>query len=103
MEIYFLRHGKAVEPGSPGAPDDFSRALTARGIEEMEAEAEALVQLGLLPDLILTSPLVRARQTAAIAAERLHLKKQLIESELLGPGFNLARLKQLTDQVSAKC
>ena len=85
MELYFLRHGKAVELSDSGAPDDFHRALTAKGVEEMGAEAEAMRQLGIDPDIILTSPLVRARQTATIVAEGLSPKKGLVETELLAP------------------
>lgn len=101
MELYFLRHGKAVEPGSFGAGDDFNRQLTERGIDEMEAEAEAFELLGLKPDVILTSPLVRAKQTAEIVAKRLGLKKRLIVAEPLSTGCDLDRLRHLLSQHSA--
>jgi phosphohistidine phosphatase len=101
MELYFLRHGKAVEPGSRGAGDDFSRPLTDRGIVEMEAEGAALEFLGFKPDVILTSPLVRAKQTAEIVAKRLGLKKRLIVAEPLSSGCDLDRLRQLLGQHSA--
>ena len=97
MDLYFLRHGKAVEIG-PDAPDDFRRALTPDGIKEMQAEAEALESLGIRPDVILTSPLVRAKQTAEIVAKRLGVKKGLIESDLLAPGCQLEQLRKLLDQ-----
>jgi phosphohistidine phosphatase len=95
MELYFLRHGKAAEPGSAGAGDDFSRALTERGIDELEAEAAALEFLGFKPDVILTSPLIRAKHTAEIVAKRLGLKKRLIVAEPLSSGCDLERLRQL--------
>ena len=98
MELYFLRHGKAVELSDSGAPDDFHRALTPKGVEEMSAEAEGLRQLGIRLDLILTSPLVRARQTAAIVAERLSPKKGLVETELLAPECDLNQLRGLLEQ-----
>jgi phosphohistidine phosphatase len=94
MDLYFLRHGKAADP--VGA-DDFSRELTPQGIEEMEAEAERLEELGLELDVILTSPLRRAVQTAEIVARRLKLKKKLAESDLLSPGCDLARLRKLLE------
>lgn len=100
MELYFLRHGKAVEPGTRGIADDFSRELTPKGTEEMEAEAKALERLGVKPGVILTSPLVRARQTAQIVAKRLGLKKELIETDLLSPGCDLERLRKLLGQHS---
>jgi len=95
VELYFLRHGKAVELGEPGAIDDFSRALTDKGIKEMEAESDALAALGVKLDAIFTSPLERAKQTAEIVARRLGMKKRLTETELLGPGCNLERLRKL--------
>ena len=101
MELYFLRHGKAVEPGSSSAGGDFSRPLTERGIDEMEAEAEAFLLLGLKPDVILTSPLVRAKQTAEIVAKRLGLKKRLIVAEPLSSGCDLDRVRQLLAQHSS--
>jgi phosphohistidine phosphatase len=101
MELYFLRHGKAVEPGSSGAGDDFSRPLTEPGIDEMEAEAEAFERLRLKPDLILTSPLLRAKQTAEIVAKRLGIKKRLIVAEPLSSGCDLERLRHLLAQHSA--
>jgi phosphohistidine phosphatase len=96
MELYFLRHGKAEDVGGRGAPDDFSRALTEKGIEEMQAEAKAFEQLGVRPNVILASPLIRAKQTAQIVAKRLGIKAELIECELLAPGCNLERLRSLT-------
>src|SRR5262245_29847923 len=95
MDLYFLRHGKAEDVGEGGASDDFSRALTAVGVTEMEAEAKALDRLGLKLDQIVTSPLVRAKQTAQIVAKRLGLKKELIESELLAPGCDMKHLRKL--------
>jgi len=100
MELFFLRHGKAVEPGSSGAGDDFSRQLTERGIDEMEAEAEAIELLGLKLDVILTSPLLRAKHTAEIVAKRLGLKKRLIVAEPLTAGCDLDRLRHLLSQHS---
>jgi phosphohistidine phosphatase len=100
MELYFLRHGKAVDPGSIGAGDDFSRPLTGPGFDEMEAEAEAFERLKLKLDLILSSPLVRAKQTAEIVAKRLGLKKRLIVAEPLASGCDLERLRHLLAQHS---
>jgi phosphohistidine phosphatase len=95
MELYFLRHGKAQELGDAGVTDDFGRALTEKGIAEMEAEAKAMDRIGIPLDVILTSPLVRAKETAAIVARRLGLKDQLFETELLTPGCSVSRLQKL--------
>lgn len=66
MELLLLRHGIAEEPGIR-FPVDFDRPLTAEGRTRMELEAKTISRLW-LPDMILSSPLVRARQTAEIVA-----------------------------------
>ena len=69
MELYFLRHGEADWPDWKKSDDE--RPLTKRGKKEMHEVAAFLVRLKVQPDLILTSPLPRAAQTAEIAAEHL--------------------------------
>ncbi len=66
----------------------------------MHAVAQLLVRLKVAPDLILTSPLVRTRQTAAIAAEHLGVKCR--EQKSLKPGFDLAMLRRLQARHSGK-
>ncbi|HEX7172813.1 MAG TPA: histidine phosphatase family protein [Candidatus Limnocylindria bacterium] len=61
MILYFLRHGKA---GSPRAVDDDARELTAGGTAALRAAAPLWRRLNLRPDVVLTSPLPRASQTA---------------------------------------
>lgn len=67
MRICLVRHAIAAEPGLPGFSDDFSRPLTAKGRTRMEEGARGLRRI-LAPDVILTSPLTRARETAEILA-----------------------------------
>lgn len=64
MELYLIRHGIAEEH-QPGLKDE-ERQLTKEGRQKTEKVAQRLVKLGLHFDLILTSPFVRARQTAEI-------------------------------------
>ncbi|MCC5652070.1 phosphohistidine phosphatase SixA [Nostoc sp. XA013] len=64
MELYLIRHGIAEDKGL-GIKDE-ERSLTKEGRQKTEKVAQKLVKLGLNFDLILTSPLVRARQTADI-------------------------------------
>jgi phosphohistidine phosphatase len=65
MNLYIVRHGIAVQRGSPGI-DDSERALTEEGVLKMRNIAAALCRLKYRPELMLSSPLVRARQTAEI-------------------------------------
>jgi phosphohistidine phosphatase len=61
MDLILLRHGKAEATHASG---DFSRALVDKGREQSRRAAKLLKNVGALPDIVLTSPLVRARQTA---------------------------------------
>jgi phosphohistidine phosphatase len=67
MILYVVRHGIAEE-GAPGG-DDGARRLTPRGRQKMRAAAMGLRALGVRFNVILTSPLVRAAETAAILTE----------------------------------
>jgi phosphohistidine phosphatase len=69
MEIYLVRHGDAIDRGTPGVETDEERWLTEDGREEVGWTAGILMRLGVEPELILSSPLVRARQTAEIIGE----------------------------------
>lgn len=84
MEIWVLRHAKAEE-GGPAMPDE-ERALTPGAREKMRSAARAIARLEPKLDAILTSPLVRARQTAEPVARALALQDDVIESDALSPG-----------------
>ena len=64
MELLVIRHAKAEEHGHPGG--DAARALVAKGRKQAERLGAFLLRIGRVPDITLTSPLVRARQTAEI-------------------------------------
>lgn len=61
MKLILLRHGKAEDLHTEG---DFSRSLVDKGRKQAQRAAKLLKAAGELPDIVLTSPLVRARQTA---------------------------------------
>jgi phosphohistidine phosphatase len=92
MRLYFLRHGSAVEPGDWHG-NDHERPLTDAGRAELRAVAEGLLRLNLQLDAIYTSPLLRARETAAIIAAALNLST--ITAPEPSPGCNLERLAAL--------
>jgi phosphohistidine phosphatase len=94
MRLYFLRHGKAQSRSEWQGHDD-DRPLTAAGEEAMRREAEAMRDLGLELDAIVTSPLARARRTAEIVAEGLGLSDLIVEDDRLGHGFDVGRLEQV--------
>lgn len=84
-ELYILRHGIAVEHGTPGIPDD-QRPLTAKGEKRIREIASGLVELDLGLDRIVTSPLPRARRTAEIVADALGLNDRLETAPVLRAG-----------------
>jgi phosphohistidine phosphatase len=91
MLLYFLRHGEADWPNWKKSDDD--RPLTKSGKKEMREVAKLLRRLKARPNVIVTSPLPRAAQTAEIAAD--YLKAKLLEDDLLGLGFGMDELQTL--------
>jgi phosphohistidine phosphatase len=88
-ELYFIRHGLAEERGDAW-PDDAKRPLTDEGTSRMRKAARGLARLGVGVDIVLTSPLVRARQTAEIVAGGLDPRPSLVNVESLTPGGSYA-------------
>lgn len=75
MDLYLLRHAIA-EDGQLGQPDE-SRALTGEGIDKLKRVLAVAAAARVRPALILSSPYVRARQTAEIARERLGVARAI--------------------------
>src|SRR5215831_18400087 len=100
MKIYLIRHGIAYEPDTPGYEDDTQRPLTEKGRDKMKKIAAALNKLGVKPDFILSSPYIRAKQTAEIVAKALKYKKdKLVYSNLLTPmGQSEPILAEITEK-----
>lgn len=86
MDLYLLRHGKAETAGHNLT--DARRKLTRKGYEEIVAVANWMVSNDLKFDLIATSPLVRAHETAAIVADVLEVVDKLVTWKALVPGGN---------------
>jgi phosphohistidine phosphatase len=86
-DLYLLRHGIAAD-SAPGG--DAARPLTAEGIAKMELAARGMRKLGITLDLLLTSPLVRARETAAIVGRELGIEPWIADP--LAPGCDAGRL-----------
>jgi phosphohistidine phosphatase len=84
LALYLIRHGIAAER-SDEYPDDSKRPLTSAGISRLRKEARALDALGITFDQIITSPLVRTRQTADVIAESLKEKPPVVASDALSP------------------
>ncbi len=93
--LYIVRHAIAGERG-PEFPDDTRRPLTEDGISRFRKAVAGLVDLGVEIDLVLTSPLVRARQTADLLSKGLSGHPPIAETGALSPG---ASHKALTTEL----
>ena len=98
FELYLIRHGVAAERGD-AYPDDNKRPLTSEGIQKLRKAAKALVALDVTFDVILTSPLVRTRQTAETLASVFRTAPPIIHVAALAPGgTHNAIVDELTKQ-----
>ena len=93
LELYLIRHGIAAERGDD-YPDDSKRPLTNDGISSLRKEVEALETLDVAFDHIITSPLVRTKQTAEIFAQHLTSKPSMSTSDSLAPAGSPAGVVQ---------
>ncbi len=84
MHLYLIRHGIAVDREDPNCPPDTQRPLTPKGMKRSEAAALGLSALGVKPDAVLTSPWLRALQTAEIFCETIgYPSKKMIRTDAL--------------------
>jgi phosphohistidine phosphatase len=98
MQLCFLRHGEADWPDWTKSDDE--RPLTDFGKKEVRQVAKFLDRLKVKPDLVVTSPLPRALQTAEIAAEQ--LKTKVRQDEALEPGFGISELRTVLKRHRSK-
>jgi phosphohistidine phosphatase len=98
FELYLIRHGVAAERGE-SYPDDTKRPLTNEGVQKLRKEAKALVALDIVFDVILTSPLLRTRQTAEIVAAAFRNAPPIVNMPSLAPGSpHTAIVEELSKQ-----
>jgi phosphohistidine phosphatase len=99
VELYLLRHADAGDPAEFRG-DDAQRPLSNKGRRQASTMGRFLNQRGFHPDAILSSPMMRARQTAELVAAALDTKVQL-DSRLVGIP-DLARLGEIVDGAGRK-
>jgi phosphohistidine phosphatase len=93
LEVYLIRHGLAAERGKDW-PDDSKRPLTPEGLVSLRKEARALNKLEVTFDQIISSPLVRTRQTADVFSEELKGHPEVVLSDALAPAGSPAAIIQ---------
>jgi phosphohistidine phosphatase len=96
MDLFILRHGIAEARGTPVPGGDSQRRLTPDGKAKLRRAARGMKALGVDFDLILTSPFLRASETAEIVAEVFGLESKLVPSPALAADGNP---KELLDQL----
>jgi phosphohistidine phosphatase len=102
VDLILFRHGIAIDRSEPGCPSEENRFLTTEGDRRTHLSARGLRALGIKPTRIVSSPLVRTMQTAAIAAEELDCDLNAVEEwpELVyweSPEITVERLRTLQD------
>ena len=103
MDLFILRHGEAGQRVSAGR-GDFQRSLTTAGQKEVSDIATSLKDLGIKLDIVISSPLKRAHQTASIVAKTFKIEKKMQGWAELSPEGNRLdlynKLLQLKQQSS---
>ena len=95
MKCYLIRHADAVPLGEAGILDDASRPLTSKGEAQSKLVGAGLARCGIRLDIVLTSPLLRARQTADGMVKHLSQPPpEVRECEELAPGGKRRKLAQ---------
>ena len=91
LELFLIRHGLAEERGDAW-PDDAKRPLTGDGMARLRKASRGLEAIGVAVDVVLTSPFVRARQTADIVAAGLSSRPPVVPVDSLAPGGSYAAI-----------
>jgi phosphohistidine phosphatase len=91
--LFIVRHAIAAERGEKW-PDDTKRPLTHQGEARMRSAAGGLAAIGVSLDVVITSPLVRAEQTADILVKALGGEPKLLTAPALAPGGSPAAVAE---------
>jgi phosphohistidine phosphatase len=101
MELLILRHAIAFPKDAARWPDDTGRPLTVEGVKRARRAAAGLKRIAKRPALVLTSPLVRARETAMIFKQAARWPEP-VECEALAPGGTLESVLETLRRRGAK-
>lgn len=102
MKLYLTRHGIAVDHIGGEIKSDWHRPLTEEGKKETKTVANALKRIGIEADLVLSSPLIRARQTAEIIQSAISKSPEVEICEALAPGALVSDLYKTLKQFESK-
>jgi|SRR4051812_24748606 len=99
--LYLIRHGVAEERGEAW-PDDTKRPLTVKGGERVGKASRGLARAGVRIDVVLTSPLIRTRQTSDIIASVFDPHPPIVAVEALVPGGSYPALRAELEKQSRR-
>jgi phosphohistidine phosphatase len=104
MRLYLIRHGIAIDREAPNCPPDTERPLTPKGMKRSHAAALGLRALDVKPNAVLSSPWLRALQTAEIFCETIgYPSKKIIRTDALkgtsSPGDLMRELQSMKAKV----
>jgi phosphohistidine phosphatase len=99
--LYLIRHGVAEERGESW-PDDTKRPLTVKGADRLRKSVRGVAHLGVSLDVVLTSPLVRTRQTSDIVAAVFDPRPPVVVVEALAPGGSYPNLRAEIEKQSRR-
>lgn len=100
MNIYLIRHGDAEK--SYTAKNDFERKLTPQGIEQIKSASKGWKSFISSFDYIISSPLLRAKETAEIVAEIFNNKNDIIIDERIAAGGSTEDLIDAANELNVK-
>ena len=95
VRLYLVRHAIAFERDSDKWADDAKRPLTHKGIARMREVVDGLLELNVALDLVVTSPFVRAKQTAEVIIAGMPDPPELVVSESMSPSGSPAAVAEL--------
>ncbi len=100
MRLYIVRHAEAED--CPPDGDDAARALTDAGRDSIPPVGGTFAALKIRPDLIWTSPAVRARQTAELLAKHLKGNQEIEDKDFLGLDSDFGELRRALRGIDGK-
>jgi phosphohistidine phosphatase len=105
MNLFILRHGIASDPGEDGLPKnlpDAERPLSVKGKQRLWSVIKAMQTLDLEFDAVISSPLLRARQTAHSVVESFEIRRKLVWTDHLAPAGNPKSLIEQINQLGPR-
>ena len=98
MKLYLMRHGIALELAEAGVASDEERPLSPKGRKKTRQVAQGLATLDVRPEVVASSPLLRARETAEIVADVLDARIDLCPA--LAPGGKIKDLVEWLEEAA---